>query len=167
MVFQVKFGKDPDESCGQVPPLKTAVDITVVIRFSKVLRSLLLLLLQLWSSRPPRNCSHPPAPLTGFVRPPVAPSWGAVWCATGCGVVSSVHVTEGEACEIRENTRPSLVFAAELLGVEADKLEKAAVSKTMAVRGKNKIRAKEKKKMRLHKYERQHQRDVDQKREKR
>lgn len=50
-------------------------------------------------------------------------------------MTSSVHVKEGEACEIRENTRHSLVFAAELLGVEADELEKAAVSKTMAVRG--------------------------------
>lgn len=45
-----------------------------------------------------------------------------------------MHVTEGEACEIRESTKPSLLFAAELLGVEADELEKAAVSKTMAVR---------------------------------
>lgn len=53
-----------------------------------------------------------------------------MWCDT----MSSVHVNEGEACEIRQNTRPSLVFAAELLGVEADQLEKAAVSKTMAVR---------------------------------
>lgn len=48
--------------------------------------------------------------------------------------LSPVHVQQGEACEIRENTRPSLVFAAELLGVEPDQLEKAAVSKTMAVR---------------------------------
>lgn len=58
-------------------------------------------------------------------------------CVT-CGDVMRcppVHVKEGEACEIRENTRPSLMFAAELLGVEADQLEKAAVSKTMAVRG--------------------------------
>lgn len=52
-----------------------------------------------------------------------------------CGVMSTVHVQQGEACEIRENTRPSLMFAAELLGVEADQLEKAAVSKTMAVSG--------------------------------
>ncbi|CAN0160389.1 unnamed protein product, partial [Ectocarpus sp. 6 AP-2014] len=49
----------------------------------------------------------------------------------------SVHVNEGEACEIRDSTRPSLAFAAELLGVEADRLEKAAVSKTMAVRSSN------------------------------
>lgn len=52
----------------------------------------------------------------------------------GCCV--PVHVKEGEACEIREDTKASLVFAAELLGVEAEKLEKAAVSKTMAVRDK-------------------------------
>lgn len=57
-------------------------------------------------------------------------------------LTSSVHVKEGEACEIRENTRHSLTFAAELLGVEADQLEKAAVSKTMAVRATRRERRK-------------------------
>lgn len=41
---------------------------------------------------------------------------------------------EGEACEIDESTRPALTLAAKLLGVEGDMLEKAMVSKMMAVR---------------------------------
>ena len=46
-----------------------------------------------------------------------------------------VYVKEGEACEIDDNTRPALDLAAKLLGVEGDMLEKAMVSKMMAVRG--------------------------------
>lgn len=46
-----------------------------------------------------------------------------------------VYVKEGEACEIDEGTRPALDLAAKLLGVAGDMLEKAMVSKMMAVRG--------------------------------
>ena len=41
---------------------------------------------------------------------------------------------EGDACMIDEKTRRSLNIAGELLGVDADALEKSMVSKTMAVR---------------------------------
>ena len=41
---------------------------------------------------------------------------------------------EGDACMIDEKTRGSLNIAGELLGVDADALEKSMVSKTMAVR---------------------------------
>lgn len=47
--------------------------------------------------------------------------------------INSVHVNGGEACAIDESTRPSLLLAAELLGVDSDRLEQAVVSKTMAV----------------------------------
>ena len=40
---------------------------------------------------------------------------------------------EGDACMIDDKTRGSLNLAGELLGVDADALEKAMVSKTMAV----------------------------------
>ena len=41
---------------------------------------------------------------------------------------------EEDACMIDEKTRGSLNIAGELLGVDADALEKSIVSKTMAVR---------------------------------
>lgn len=44
-----------------------------------------------------------------------------------------VLANEGEGCEVKEATRPSLTLTAELLGVECDELEKALVSKTMSV----------------------------------
>lgn len=45
-----------------------------------------------------------------------------------------MNVNEGESCVIDEGTRSSLEFSAELLGADVAELEKAMISKTMAVR---------------------------------
>ena len=61
--------------------------------------------------------------------PRITPRWSV-------GVlVLIVYMKEGEACEIDNSTRPALELAAKLLGVEGGMLEKAMVSKIMAVRG--------------------------------